>query len=290
MAKGRVASPGHKLGQVVGVLLQQALREPLMKFASRYNLYCDTQGERPGVRKGRKVTWRDSRGNTHDLDYVLERGGSATQRGDPVAFIEIAWRRYTKHSRNKAGELEGTLLPLRETYPSTRFVGAILAGRFSEGGIQQLRSAGIEVLYIPFETVCAAFESKGIRISYPEKASPEEKAALSQTLDLTDVQLADVAASLWDAIKDEYRAFEAKLTEAISRSPVQIRVVTLFGYEQVYPTIEAAIVALASEQEPSGIPTERKGYEVFIEFASGSEVKGRFMSKDELIDFLKQMV
>jgi len=149
------------------------------------------------VRPGRKVTWIDSRGNRHDLDYVLERGGSAERRGDPLAFIESAWRRYTKQSRNKAGELEGALLPLRNTYTTVRFLGAILAGRWSKGGLQQLRTASIEVLHIPFQTIVDAFLTQGLRIDYPEKATTQEKAALNQILErLSEGQLGIVSAAM----------------------------------------------------------------------------------------------
>jgi hypothetical protein len=48
-----------------------------------------------------------------------------------VAFIETAWRRYTRHSRNKAQEIEGAIGPLAETFAHARpFLGAILAGQF----------------------------------------------------------------------------------------------------------------------------------------------------------------
>ena len=57
--------------------------------------------------------------------------------GKPVAFIESAWRRYTKHSRNKAQEIQGAILPLAETYSeSNLFLGAVLAGVFTEGRIK----------------------------------------------------------------------------------------------------------------------------------------------------------
>lgn len=54
-------------------------------------------------------------GNAHDLDFVLERGGSDDKIGMPAAFIETAWRRYTKHYRNNAQEIQGALEPLAET-------------------------------------------------------------------------------------------------------------------------------------------------------------------------------
>ncbi len=50
------------------------------------------------------------------MDFVLERDGSDTRTGTPIAFIETAWRRYTKHSRNKAQEIQGAILPLVTTH------------------------------------------------------------------------------------------------------------------------------------------------------------------------------
>ena len=102
---------GHQCGEV----LEAAVEPLLRRFAKEHNLYLDKKGPRP-ARSGKKVSWTDVRGNTHDLDYVLERNGSDAKIGKPVAFIETAWRRYTKHSRNKAQEIQGALMPLLETH------------------------------------------------------------------------------------------------------------------------------------------------------------------------------
>jgi hypothetical protein len=291
MATGDVASPGHKLGQIVGVLLEQLLGDPLRQFASRYQLYCDCKGSRPGVRTGNKVTWIDSRGNRHDLDYVLERGGSVERRGDPVAFIESAWRRYTKHSRNKSGELEGALLPLKVTYTTVRFLRVILAGEWSEGGLQQLRSAGIEVLHIPFRTIVDAFRAQGLKIDYPETAATEEKAALNRILErLNERQLGTVSAAMWRAIEQDYRLFERKMANAITEVPFRVRVITLYGDEVVYQTVAEAIRELENPTTARELNLAfARGYEVFIDYASGSVVTGRFQTKTELVQFLKRM-
>lgn len=108
-------SPSHKFGQIIGDLLEQAVEPFLQQFAHEHDLYLDRKGPRQ-ARKGVKVTWRDLRGNNHDLDFVLEKGGSPTHIGTPVAFIETAWRRYTKHSKNKAQEIQGAIISLVETY------------------------------------------------------------------------------------------------------------------------------------------------------------------------------
>ena len=151
-------SPAHRFGQIVGEVLESAIAPVLTAFAKEHGLYLDKQGERP-CRPGKRCTWLDHNKNKHDLDFVLERGGSTERLGVPAAFIETAWRRYTKHSRNKAQEIQGAILPLAETYKNARpFVGVVLAGVFTHGALKQLRSLGFTVLHFSYESVVAAFK------------------------------------------------------------------------------------------------------------------------------------
>src|SRR2546423_10453545 len=101
---------GHKFGQFIGEYCESAIEPLLQEFADKYGLFLDKKGPRP-ARSGKKLRWVDSYGNGHDLDYVLERGGTPEKVGTPIAFIESAWRRYTKHSKNKAQESQGAVLP-----------------------------------------------------------------------------------------------------------------------------------------------------------------------------------
>ncbi len=156
------SSPSHKFGQIIGAALEATVEPMLIAFAKEHSLYFDKQGPRT-ARKGKKVSWVDKFRNSHDLDFVLEHGGSDRKIGKPVAFIESAWRRYTKHSRNKSQEIQGAILPLYETYnKEVPFIGAILAGDFTEGAITQLKSLGFSVLYFPYETLIKAFSIEGI--------------------------------------------------------------------------------------------------------------------------------
>ena len=140
-------SPSHKFGQIIGNLIEALIEPFLSDFAKENHLYLDHQKNPRKSRKGKKVTWEDPYGNVHDLDYVLERNGTDTITGTPVAFIEVAWRRYTKHSRNKAQEIQGAILPLAERFQwSNPFLGAVLSGVFTEGSLEQLRSLGFQVL------------------------------------------------------------------------------------------------------------------------------------------------
>jgi hypothetical protein len=140
-------SPSHKFGQIIGDLLERMLHAPLKAIADKHDLYLDYKHPRPARGNKVKVAWRDSKGNSHDLDYVLEHGGTEAVIGTPKGFIETAWRRYTKHSRNKAQEMQGAIIPLAETYSDYNpFLGAVLAGVFTEGSLQQLRSHGFALL------------------------------------------------------------------------------------------------------------------------------------------------
>ena len=92
------------------------VRNILGEVARRHGLYLDFKGPRPTRGGQGKVTWQDGYGNKHDLDYVLVRGGTAEKLWIPIAFFESAWRRYTKHSKNKAQEIEAAVLPIALTF------------------------------------------------------------------------------------------------------------------------------------------------------------------------------
>src|SRR5579859_4439585 len=73
---------GHKWGQFVGEYCESALEPLLQEFANKHGLFLDKKGPRP-ARSGKKLRWVDSYGNGHDLDYVLERGGTPNKIGTP---------------------------------------------------------------------------------------------------------------------------------------------------------------------------------------------------------------
>ena len=133
-------SPSHRFGQIIGEVLESAIRPPLAAVATAHGLYLDAKRPRKARAGKRKVAWVDGKGNTHDLDYVMETGGTEDTSGAPKAFIEIAWRRYTKHSRNKAQEIQSAIGPLSERYGDSHpFLGVVLAGVFTDGSLDQLR-------------------------------------------------------------------------------------------------------------------------------------------------------
>jgi hypothetical protein len=128
---GSQASAGHKLGQSVGDWFEQFFVLPLLQdVAARVNLFLDTRfSARPA--RGPKLSWPDEHGNEVDYDFVLEVDGSAEQRGVPVGFVECFWRRGARHSKDKARDDTGKLRPMRDTYPTARFLGIVVTCRVS---------------------------------------------------------------------------------------------------------------------------------------------------------------
>jgi hypothetical protein len=70
-------SPAHRFGQIIGEVLEVAALPQLQRFAQQHGLYLDKHGNR-ACRAGKKCSWVDLNGNSHDLDFVLERGGTAS--------------------------------------------------------------------------------------------------------------------------------------------------------------------------------------------------------------------
>ncbi|MBI4338022.1 MAG: hypothetical protein HY683_09385 [Chloroflexi bacterium] len=283
-----VTSPGHKLGQMIGNLFEELCAKDLARFCSEHGFYCDRRGPRPHVRgKSQKVTWVDAAGNKHDLDYVIEKGGSLEKRGEPVAFIELAWRRYTKHSRNKTGELEGSLLHLRNSYRSCLFVGCILAGRYTEGGKNQLRSHGIVVLHVPFETLATCFRQQGIELDYPENAPASHKRAVIRRWGgLSARNLNAVTTRLRNAIEPDYSEFLRSLERSLLRRVTVVRVLPLYGSAMEFSSVREAVAAFDSVALTGGSELPLVQFEVQVRFANGDAVDGVFQDKAGALKFL----
>lgn len=280
-------SPSHKFGQIIGDMLEACIEPFLKQFAEKYHLYLDKKGPRP-ARTGSKVTWTDSYGNQHDLDFVFEKDGSTKKMGMPVAFIETAWRRYTKHSRNKAQELQGAILPLIGTHRNAApFYGAVLAGIFTDGALTQLKSLGFKILYFPYQTVVKAFSRVKIDASFEEDTSDAEfakKVALWKKLSKQKQKL--VACSLAEINKREVDGFLEALERSITRQIKIIRVLPLHGIAVDWKSIEEAINFIEGYNE-KGVANPISRYEVQIHYSNGDKIEAQFNEKDSAIEFLE---
>jgi hypothetical protein len=278
-------SLSHKFGQIIGELLELAFQPHLERFAQKHKLYLDTKGKRK-ARSGKKVSWIDDRGNKHDLDFVIERGGAEDKIGAPVAFIESAWRRYTKHSRNKAQEIQSAVLPLARKYNnSAPFLGVVLAGVFTEGALTQLKSLGFGVLYFHYDTVLKAFEKFGIDAAFDEETSEAEfKIKIDSWNKIANQQ--DVAKELISLNRKNVDEFLKLLSDSVARYIERISILPLHGQEFTIETLLEAVDFLKKYQEDkSELPFAR--YEVILKYNTGDRIEASFKNKKDAILFLK---
>ncbi len=280
-------SPAHRLGQIIGEQLEASFREPLANLADEFHLYLDYQHPREARGGKSRVAWKDSKGNTHILDYVIEEGGTESVQGRPRAFIEIAWRRYTKHSKNKAQEIQGAITPLAETYQESHpFLGAVLAGEFTEPSLQQFKSHGFNLIYCPYETVLAAFASEGVDVSSEERSRDEElREKVESFAEIGEVQRERIAEQIRVLHSEQFGSFFDTLRDSLRRRVECVFVLALSGTLQRFEAIKDALTYIA-DHEPSTPSSQFAKYELNVRYSNGDEIRGTFHEKQGAIDFL----
>lgn len=284
-------SPSHKFGQLIGNLLESIMKPVLQEFCLEHGLYLDYQGKKRSARRGKKITWLDHFGNSHDLDYVIERNGTDELIGQPVAFIEVAWRRYTKHSRNKVQEIQGAVRPLAEKYKwNNPFLGAVLAGVFTNGSIEQLTSLGFHVLFFPYEIIVESFAKEGFDIRFDE-TTPDELFSLSvQLLEQTPETTFDkIKQNLIDTNQKGFHDFLVSLRTRLDRLIEKVVIIPLYGHSNEFPTVESAVMFLESHSIYEGSGAFRK-YEILVLFSNGDRLEGSFATKDRAKEFLRFVI
>lgn len=281
-------SPSHRVGQIIGDALEESVAPLLQGIADEYGLFLDQKGDRPARGKRRLMTWVDSANNKHNLDFVLERGGTADTAGAPVAFIEVAWRRYTKHSVNKAGEISNALIPLRQTFANTRpFTGAVVAGEWTAGGLTHMLSQGIQVLFVPREAVVDAFAQFGIDLSFGEDTPEAHLAAQVDAWDaLSGQQRAGLIQTLANMVPENYAKFRERIVNHLTRRVTRVLVLPLFGSTLTFDTTEDAANALLSIDDVVPDPALLR-VEIQIRYSNDDRIEANFESAPDAIDFLR---
>ncbi len=287
-------SPSHKFGQDLGNLLEEIvlddiLKPRLLEFAQAQNYYLDWQRSR-AARSGKKVTWIDKYGNKHDLDFVIEVNGTDSKLGTPIAFIESAWRRYTKHSKNKVQEIQGAILPIIELHNlSAPFYGAVLAGDFTKPALEQLRNNGFTLIYIPYQDVVEAFNSIDFDIAFDEDTADEIYSTASQKLtNLTSNDKERLRQALMLIAQKEIDNFMATLRAVIERVITKVVLIPLFGKQYEFDNIDNTLTELnlLDINNPVG---EFKRFEIIIDYNNGDTIRAAFQNKALLADFLRKL-
>ncbi len=280
-------SPAHRFGQIIGELLETVVRPQLETFCDNQGLYLDHQKKNRPARKGKKVTWEDQYGNVHDLDFVIERNGTDQSIGSPLAFIETAWRRYTKHSRNKAQEIQGAILPLAEKYKwNNPFLGTVLAGVFTEGSLEQLRSLGFNVLYFPYETLVAAFKSENIDIAFDEQTPDHLFRETTDKIEHTSkAAMKRICNHLVRSNQEAIDSFFEALKKRLGRYVTRVIVIPLYGRVNEFASVEDAVRFLEGHSVYEGSGDFRK-YEIRVEFSNADRVEAFIEAKNKVKEFL----
>ena len=281
-------SLAHTFGQIIGNVLEGAIEPALWRFADEHGLYLDKKGPR-NAREGKKVTWTDLYGNAHDLDYVLERGGTDKVIGAPIAFIETAWRRYTKHSRNKAQEIQGAIQVLALTHKySCPFTGAILAGVFTGGALNQLKSLGFQILFFPYDSIVESFQAIGVDASFDEETPEKEfRKKISRWNGLSKKAKRSATEHLIEKHQKDIADFFSALSESVTRRIEKIIVIPLHGKEIECASVTDAI-AFLSAYGADHLQGKVYRYEIQIRYNTGDKITAEFAEKVQALDFLNR--
>lgn len=282
-------SPAHRFGQIIGDLIEEIILPQLQAYCDERGLYLDKKGKRGEARSGYKVRWQDKFENFHDLDFVIESGGTDDEVGRPLAFIEAAWRRYTKHSRAKAQEIQGAVLPLAEKHHWDKpFLGAILAGVFTKDALTQMRSCGFEVILMPYDSIVAAFAAVGINAGFDEQTPDADfKQAIVQIEALSPNNRTVLKHHLVDSNAKQLEGFFSRLQKAIDRVVNRVIIVPLHGTENTFDSLIDAMRFLVTHDYSARSTGEFKKYEVIVRYSNEDRVDASFEDKEAAIDFLK---
>ncbi len=280
-------APGHQFGQMVGLLVEEIVKSVLQEFADKYGYYLDVKGYRGNAREGTKVTWTDKYDCDHDLDFVIEKDGSADSRGRPLAFIETAWRRYTKHSKNKVQEIQGAILPTAEMHRwDAPFLGAVLVGIFTSNAIEQMERSGFHVLYVHRSAIIGAFKTAGIAIDFDEDTPDKHfRTAVKSLGKLTVAQRKKFKDDLRSRMGKDFTTFVATLAKALGRQIKKIVVVPLFGIPSEFATISEAKRFLETEMKPAATAPMHK-IDIFVCYNNGDRIDASFQEPAKAQAFL----
>lgn len=281
-------APGHRFGQIIGELLEEATIEICQPIAAEHGFYLDYKHPRE-ARSGTKIVrWRDDKDNYHDLDIVIEEGSTEATYGIPRAFIEVAWRRYTKHSKNKAQEISSAVTSCAERFATkSPFKGCVLAGDFTDSALIQLRSEGFSVMHFPTEEVVEAFDAVGIDLIWKEDTPDSElEKRVRECEALTSSELDLVKNKLFELGADEFGIFVSSLAASLDRRMTEVRICVEYGNTRVFPTVSDACAYINSAPEMSQENTPLLGFTITVHFSDGDRIEAEFGDKNRAINYL----
>ncbi len=203
---------------------------------------------------------------------------------------------------HKSQEIEGAILALAETYSHLKpFLGVILAGVFTKGALEQLRSRGFIVAYFPYESILHAFAAVGIDASFDEGTGEKEflkkiksfaalPPAAVMKIRITLLNPAKVGKEKSELVtpdKPPLEDFLVALDKSLSRRVQGVTVAVLHGNPRQIPTVTEAIAYIQGYRDSDGTRESVLQYQIYVRYNTGDGIQGTFNHKDDAIRFLK---
>ncbi|NEP14126.1 MAG: hypothetical protein F6K14_28775 [Symploca sp. SIO2C1] len=236
-----------------------------------------------------KIIWSDLEGNDVDYDFVLELGGTESKRGVPLAFFETFWRRGARHSKDKARDDSGKLIPMRDTYPTVRILGIISAGDFTQPAQELVRSRAIDLFYIPKAKICKAWEDCKVPIDYADSASESVKRSIADNVEnkLTNAKKKQIHERLISIVgKSVFDSFLQRIVAGIAAVPVEFRVTSvLIGKPIVFNNHEEAEKFLQEKYTHSSAESMMQMFRYEVVFSDGNIFQRADLSSNDALSF-----
>lgn len=289
-----LTSAGHKLGQIVGDWWETKVIFPLLgEVANSLGLFLDNRVVARSCRTG-KVQWSDVEGNYVDYDYVLELGGSTGKKGIPVAFLESFWRRGARHSKDKARDDTNKLLPMRDTYPTARFLAIAACGEFTEPAKEYVRTRNVELFFVSKEKIVEAFQSIGAQIDYPDSLPEPKKMEMVRAIELQLTEESQKQAALnlrTIAGPSAFTSFKQRIYSSLTAAPQEIRIYSLARCGPVvFDSIQNAALFLSETTPKFPDAGEISQFEYEVSFSDGSEFYRTLSSVEEVREVNAQLL
>ena len=228
----QVKNPASALGQAVGKLFESAVVEGLRQ---------EVEARGYSISPARLT---NGTGNTYQIDAVVFDGDD-----NPVIIIDPKYIRYTKHNRDKGSWLCTAHYNLRKTHPTIRKSIAVLAGRWSDPSKALIRSFGVEILEVPFDSMVAVLGEYGVNFAWPEKDRETPRAAWERFAGLGDDAHAAIASGLTGSIIERLNTAVTQVLDAdVASLPTRIS-----GVEVLLKTDRDEMVLLTFDSVASSL-------------------------------------
>jgi len=161
-----------------------------------------------------------------------------------------------------------------------------VAGEFTGGSIDQLKSLGFHLLHIPYSTIVDAFSSSGVDASFDETTPDAEFQRRIDRIDsMSGMEIQALQRRRAEDCKMLIDQFLGELGDTLDRMVESVIVLPLCGAEHVFESISEA-ERFVGEFDPERVTGTLQRFEAIVKFSNKDRVEGSFVDKKGLMRFL----